>query len=218
RMDYYLAYHAIISFCVVDMSNFYLDIVKDTLYCEAPNSPLRKSVQTAMYIILDSLVRLIAPILCYTADEIWGFMPHKKTDDMRSVIFNPMPEKTGVTADEEKWAKIHAVRDDVLAALEQKRADKIIGKPLEAEVAIYTDDESLKALESDLADACIVSKAVVNIGGEGEYKGSACSVTVKKKAGEPCARCWKFDDSVGCDEKYPNLCKRCAEVIRLNFE
>ena len=217
-MDYYLAYHAIISFCVVDMSNFYLDIVKDTLYCEAPNSPLRKSVQTAMYIILDSLVRLIAPILCYTADEIWGFMPHKKTDDMRSVIFNPMPEKTGVTADEEKWAKIHAVRDDVLAALEQKRADKIIGKPLEAEVAIFTDDESLKALENDLADACIVSKAVVNIGGEGEYRGSACSVTVKKKAGEPCARCWKFDDSVGCDEKYPNLCKRCAEVIRLNFE
>jgi len=216
--DYYLAYHALISFCVVDMSNFYLDIVKDTLYCEAADSPARKSVQTAMYVILDSLVRLIAPILCYTADEIWQFMPHKKDDDLRSVIFNQMPEKTGVTANEEKWAKIHAVRDDVLAALELKRADKVIGKSLEAMVEIFTNDESVKALESDLADACIVSGVKVNTSGEGEYNGAVCSVTVTKKSGCACERCWKFDDTVGLDSKYPNLCKRCADVIRTHFE
>ena len=105
-MDYYLAYHALISFCVVDMSNFYLDVVKDTPYCDAKNSLSRKSVQTTMYIILDALVRLVAPILCFTADEIWSYMPHKKEDDVRSVIFNPMPEKTGVVCDEEKWKKI----------------------------------------------------------------------------------------------------------------
>ena len=216
-MDYYLAYHALISFCVVDMSNFYLDIVKDVLYCEAKNSPARKSVQTTMYVILDAIVRLVAPILTFTADEIWGFMPHKKEDDLRGVPFNQMPEKTGVKADEEKWAKIKAVRDDVLNALEQKRAEKVIGKSLEAEVTIYTNDESLKGMEADLAEACIVSKVNVSTEGEGENKGAVCSVTAVKKAGEPCARCWKADDTVGCDSEYPALCKRCAEVIRLNF-
>lgn len=217
-MDYYLAYHALIGFCVVDMSNFYLDIIKDVLYCEAKNSPARKSAQTAMYTILDALVRLSAPILCYTADEIWSFMPHKKDDDKRSVIFNQMPAKTGVKADEEKWAKIHAIRDDVLSALELKRNEKVIGKSLEAMVEIFTADEGVKSLESELADACIVSGVKVNTVGEGEYKGSACSVTVTKKPGCACERCWKFDDSVGSDAKYPNLCKRCADVIKLNFE
>ncbi|MCH5203562.1 MAG: isoleucine--tRNA ligase [Oscillospiraceae bacterium] len=216
-MDYYLAYHALISFCVVDMSNFYLDIVKDVLYCDAKDSPARRSVQTAMYVILDALVRLVAPILTFTADEIWSFMPHRKEDDLRAVAFNQMPEKTGVKADEEKWAKIKAVRDDVLNALELKRADKVIGKSLEAEVTVYTSDESLKTMEADLAEACIVSKVNVMTSGEGENKGSVCSVTAVKKAGEACARCWKADDTVGSDSEYPQLCKRCAEVIRLNF-
>lgn len=218
--DYYLAYHAIISFCVVDMSNFYLDIVKDTLYCSAKNSPERKAVQTTMYIILDALVRMIAPILSFTADEIWQFMPHKSTDDMRSVVFNSMPEKTGVVLDdkfEEKWAKIHAVREDVLVALEQKRAEKVIGKPLEAVVDIYTDDESLSALESDLATACIVSGVKVHIGGEGEYKGSTVSVSVSHASGECCERCWAYADSVGSVAEYPHLCRRCAEVVKLNL-
>lgn len=217
-MDYYLAYHALISFCVVDMSNFYLDVVKDTLYCDGKKSLARKSVQTTMYIILDSLVRLVAPILSFTADEIWSYMPHRKNDDLRGVVFNQMPEKTGAVCDEEKWSKVHAIRDDVLAALEEKRAEKLIGKPLEAEVTVFTDDESVKAFENELADACIVSKVIVNIGGEGSYKGSVCSVTVAKKSGEACPRCWKFDDTVGLNSKYPTLCKRCADVVTLEFE
>ncbi len=216
-MDYYLAYHALISFCVVDMSNFYLDIVKDTLYCDAKDSPSRRSVQTAMFIILDSLVRLVAPILCYTADEIWSFMPHRNGDDLRSVVFNQMPERTGVTADEAKWEKVHAVRNDVLAALELKRSEKVIGKSLEAKVEIFTDDKEIAALESELAEACIVSEVSVKQG-EGEYKGSTVSVTVTKMDGKACARCWAFAKTVGADSKYPDLCKRCADVVRLNFE
>ncbi len=219
-MDYYLAYHAIISFCVVDMSNFYLDIVKDTLYCSAADAPERKAVQTAMYIILDALVRMIAPILSFTADEIWQFMPHKSSDDMRSVMFNLMPEKTGVELDgkfEEKWARIHAVRDDVLAALELKRAEKVIGKPLDAAVDIYTNDEELVGLESDLATACIVSKVKVHVGGEGEYKGGTVSVSVSHAQGESCERCWAYADSVGSVAEYPHLCRRCAEVVKLNL-
>ncbi len=219
-MDYYLAYHAIISFCVVDMSNFYLDIVKDTLYCSAADAPERKAVQTAMYIILDALVRMIAPILSFTADEIWQFMPHKSSDDMRSVMFNLMPEKTGVELDgkfEEKWARIHAVRDDVLAALELKRAEKVIGKPLDAAVDIYTNDEKLVGLESDLATACIVSKVKVHVGGDGEYKGGTVSVSVSHAQGESCGRCWAYADSVGSVAEYPHLCRRCAEVVKLNL-
>ncbi len=219
-MDYYLAYHAIISFCVVDMSNFYLDIVKDTLYCSAANAPERKAVQTTMYIILDALVRMIAPILSFTADEIWQYMPHKSGDDMRSAVFNLMPEKTGVELDgkfEEKWSRIHAVRDDVLAALELKRAEKVIGKPLDAAVDIYTDDASLVEMQSDLATACIVSKVKVHVGGEGEYKGSTVSVSVSHAEGECCERCWAYADSVGSKAAYPRLCKRCAEVVKLNL-
>lgn len=221
-MDYYLAYHAINSFCVVDMSNFYLDIVKDTLYCEEENSPKRKAVQTTMYIILDALVRLVAPILCFTADEIWQYMPHKKGDDLRSVIFNQMPEKTGVVIDEkfeQKWALIHSVRDDVLAALEQKRAEKVIGKPLEAMVELYTADPAVAALESDLADACIVSGVKVHAEGKGEFEGSTegLSVTVTRKGGTGCARCWKYDDTVGSDAQYPTLCARCAAVAKLTL-
>ena len=221
-MDYYLAYHVINSFCVVDMSNFYLDIVKDTLYCAGKNSPERKSVQSAMYLILDALVRLVAPILSFTADEIWQYMPHKECDDLRSVIFNQMPEKTGVTVDaafEEKWNRIHAIRDDVLVALEQKRADKVIGKSLEAMVDIYTSDPAVVALEGDLADACIVSGVKVHTEGEGEYKGSAegVSITVTRKGGEGCQRCWKYDDTVGSDAEYPHICARCAAVVRLNL-
>ncbi len=219
-MDYYLAYHAIISFCVVDMSNFYLDIVKDTLYCSAANAPERKTVQTTMYIILDALVRMIAPILSFTADEIWQYMPHKSGDDMRSAVFNLMPEKTGVELDgkfEEKWSRIHAVRDDVLAALELKRAEKVIGKPLDAAVDIYTDDAGLVEMQSDLATACIVSKVKVHVGGEGEYKGSTVSVSVSHAEGECCERCWAYADSVGSIAAYPRLCKRCAEVVKLNL-
>lgn len=221
-MDYYLAYHAINSFCVVDMSNFYLDIVKDTLYCEAENSPKRKAVQTTMYIILDALVRLVAPILCFTADEIWQFMPHKSGDDLRSVIFNQMPEKTGVVVDEkfeQKWNTIHAVRDDVLTALEQKRAEKVIGKPLEAMVELFTDNEEVAKLESELADACIVSGVKVNTSGEGEFKGGmqGLSVTVTRKGGNSCARCWKYDDTVGSVGEYPTLCARCAAVAKLTL-
>lgn len=219
-MDYYLAYHAIIGFCVVDMSNFYLDIVKDTLYCSAANAPERKAVQTTMYIILDALVRMIAPILSFTADEIWQFMPHRSSDDLRSAVFNPMPEKTGVELDgrfEEKWAKIHAVRDDVLAALELKRAEKVIGKPLDAAVDIYTDDEGLVGLQSDLATACIVSSVRVHVGGEGEYKGGTVSVSVSHAEGEACERCWAYADSVGSVAEYPRLCRRCAEVVKLNL-
>ena len=222
--DFYLAYHAIHSFCVVDMSNFYLDIVKDTLYCSAEKAEERRAVQTTMYIILDSLVRLVAPILTFTSDEIWKYMPHKSTDDLRGVPFNQMPEKTGVVISAEfeaKWNKIHAVRDDVLKALEEKRTAGVIGKSLDAGVTIYAEGADFEQLSSypELAQAFSVSYVNVKNGADGEFKGAVegVSVTVEKAAGEMCERCWSHAPSVGSDAQYPHLCARCAAVMKLDL-
>lgn len=213
-MDYYHAYHAINSFCVVDMSNFYLDIIKDRLYCEKEDGEIRRASQTAMYVILSGLTRLIAPILTFTADEIWQQLPKMKGDDARNVVFNQMPEKTGVCIDTAKWDKIHAVRDDVLTALEKKRNEKVIGKSLEAKVILNTK-EDMSDVISELAAAFIVSQVEVSAEGEGEFKGNreGLSITVVKADGKKCERCWTYSDYVGRDAIHPELCKRCAEVI-----
>lgn len=217
--DFYLAYHAIHSFCVVDMSNFYLDIVKDTLYCDAEKSEERKAVQTTMYIILDSLVRLIAPILTFTADEIWQFMPHKSTDDLRGVPFNDMAEKTGVTVDaafEAKWSKIHAIRDDALKALEEKRTAGVIGKALEAGIKLYADEKTVAELSAYNELAAVFGVSYVDVAvGEGEFKGAVegVSLTVEKAEGAMCDRCWTHNRTVGTVAGHDNLCARCAAVI-----
>ncbi|MCL1788963.1 MAG: isoleucine--tRNA ligase [Oscillospiraceae bacterium] len=206
KMDFYLAYHALKHFCVVDMSNFYLDIVKDRLYCEGEKSEQRRSAQTAMYTILSGLTRLIAPILCFTADEIWDELPRKSTDDKTGVIFNAMPEKSGVVASDEftqKWEKIRAVRNDVLAALEIKRNEKIIGKSLEAKVTLYTN-EDLTEILPELAAACIVSRVEV-------LKSDTEKITVEKADGEKCERCWIYSTNMN-----ESLCERCSRVVTEN--
>ncbi len=212
-MDYYHAYHAINSFCVVDMSNFYLDILKDRLYCEKEDGESRRAAQTAMYIILSGLTRLIAPILSFTADEIWQELPTKAGDDKRHVVFNKMPEATGISVDTAKWDKIHAIRDDVLVALEKKRNEKVIGKSLEAKVILHSK-EDLSDILPELDKAFIVSQVEL-ADGEGEFKGNyeGLSVTVEKATGEKCARCWTYSDTVGKSEAHADLCARCASVI-----
>lgn len=215
-MDYYHAYHAINSFCVVDMSNFYLDIIKDRLYCEAAEGEDRRAAQTAMYIILSGLTRLIAPIITFTADEIWKELPKKNGDDERNVVFNRMPETTGISVDTAKWDKIHAIRDDVLVALEQKRNEKVIGKSLEAKVILHTNDDLTDILPV-LNKAFIVSQVEL-AGGEGEFCGNVegLTITVVKADGEKCARCWTYSDTVGKNAEHPELCERCARVLSEN--
>ena len=212
KFDYYHAYHAINNFCVVDMSNFYLDIIKDRLYCEKKDGELRRSAQTAIFTILHGLTKLIAPILCYTSEEIWSMLPHFATDKTESVIFNQMPLKTGVSVGEEftaKWEKIRAVRDLALTALEQKRAEKIIGKSLEAKIIISgAESSALTAYANEIATACIVSQV------EFKQGGGALEVTVEKADGEKCARCWIYSESVGKDEEHLELCERCSRVVK----
>ncbi len=214
--DYHVIYHSIRNFCVVDMSNFYLDILKDRLYTEKADSALRRSAQTAMYKILSTLVRLMAPILAYTSEEIWGFMPHIEGDKEANILFNLMPEPDVRYEDDAlmaKWKTIANVRGDVLKALEIARNDKMIGKSLEASVKIFADGETFDLLneyKDILAEVFITSGAVVENGGEGSFKGEFVSVTVEKAVGEKCERCWTYSESVGED----CLCSRCRKNLQ----
>ena len=222
--EFHVVLHAIHNFCVVDMSNFYLDVIKDRLYCEDKSSLLRRSAQTVMYEILDALVRMISPILCFTADEIWKAMPHRESDDPTNVALNSMPEVNpawafdDMTAD--KWNKLSALHDDVNKAMEEPRKNKVIGKPLEAWVTVYAEGELAEFLRSipaeELAALCIVSKLrVIEGAGEGMSGENleGIKIAIERATGDKCERCWMYVDSIGQNSKHPTLCARCAEVV-----
>ena len=148
---------------MVELSSFYLDILKDRLYCEEKNGLRRRSAQSALFLILDALAKVFAPILAFTCDEIWQSMPHRSSDDGRNVLLNQMPEGFEAYALDdaamEKWNTIMKLRQDVNGVLEKARADKRIGKALEAHVTLQTEDAALKAACEgvNLAEICIVS-------------------------------------------------------------
>lgn len=220
--DFYIATQAVHKFCVVDMSNFYLDVIKDRLYADKADGQSRRAAQTAIYMILDAMTRMIAPILAYTSDEIWSFMPHSDKEDASCVLYNEMPEPTGVQVDDafiSRWDRIHALRDDVQKALELARKEKKIGKSLEAKVELYCQGELydfVKTVEQDLKTVFIVSEVEALNAGEGDYQGETegFSVSVKHAHGEKCVRCWVYSDTVGQDAEHPQLCHRCASVVK----
>ena len=205
--------HAINDFCVVEMSNFYLDIIKDRLYCDETDGEKRRSAQTALFLILDTMTKIMAPILCFTCDEIWQVMPHRSGDDGRNVVFNEMNQPfAGYALDEAamaRWDRLIVVRDAVNGALEAARAEKKIGKALEAKVKLTVPAEDAFLAEMDaetLADLLIVSQAEASVGG-------GLSVSVEGAEGAKCERCWKQSPAVGSDPAHPTLCPRCAGVI-----
>lgn len=221
--EYHIVYHAIRNFCVVDMSNFYLDVIKDTLYCDSRDGLRRRSAQTAMFLILDAMVRMLAPILCFTSDEIWHAMPHRSNDDAENVMFNSMVDAYDEYALDENTmydlGTLVALRDDVNLVLEEARNAKLIGKPLEAAVTLYCDDKAYAALSDKLEllkTMFIVSDVVIKKGSEGKpcehFKGA--DVTVEVAGGNKCERCWCFSAEVGKDAEHPTLCARCASVVK----
>ena len=212
--DFSRAYHALYNFCVIDMSNFYMDVIKDRLYCADDHA--RRCAQTALYRILVDFTKLLAPILCFTSQEIWSYIP--KLDGMKDyVVFEQMPEAKAAAdeAFEVKWDRIMAIRDDVKKVLEQARADKVIGSALEAGLTLYCSKEVydfLNAIPMDeLADLFIVSHVDL-VEGEGGVKGlvEGLGVSAAHAAGNKCLRCWKYETTVGED----GLCPRCAKVLK----
>lgn len=213
--DFHIAFHAIHNFCVIDMSNFYLDIIKDRLYCEKENSELRRAAQTTMYRILSSVARLAAPIISFTAEEIWQFMPHASSDDTDSIFLNQMPEKSGITFTDEfisKWEFIYNVRETVNKLLEEKRNEKVIGKSLEAKIIAHCNEPVYKKfcnMADQLKKVLIVSDFTVEKTDSDELK-----FEVVKAEGEKCDRCWCYSTTVGQDSEHPTLCARCANSIK----
>ncbi len=219
--DFNTVTHAVNDFCVVDMSNFYLDIIKDRLYCEARDGLRRRSAQTALFLILDTMTRIMAPILAYTADEIWQAMPHRAGDDPRNVVFNDMhaPFADYALSAEEmaRWDKLIALRTDVNAVLEEKRAAKTIGKSLEARVTLTPDADAkadLAALSGlDLAELFIVSAVeITDAPGPDARPGvnfPHIAVAADAAPGVKCPRCWVHSTAADAD----GLCPRCAKVV-----
>ena len=212
--EFHVVSHMVNDFCVVDLSSFYFDIIKDRLYCGEENSPERRSAQSAVWMILDAMTRLFAPILAFTCDEVWLAMPHRAGDDARNVLLNQMvqPYAAYALSEEEmgKWARLAALRTAVNGALEQARADKTIGKSLEAEVdlTVTAEDAFLTDMDAaDLADLLIVSQVRVEVGAE-------LTVAVRPANGAKCLRCWKVLPTVGSDAGHPDLCPRCAAVVK----
>lgn len=214
KFDFHIVYSTMRDFCTIDLSNFYLDILKDRLYVEKADSESRRAAQTVIYNILRTMTLYLAPVISFTAEEIWGYMPRSEKDEAESVFFNKLPEKSGVSADEEfmeKWEKIDELRDIVNKALEEARGQKLIGKSLEAKVTLNCGRdwyEFAKSVENDLVAAFIVSAVSVE---KSEFDG--VDVKVEVAPGEKCERCWTHSDTVGKCAEHPTLCARCAEIV-----
>jgi len=214
HFDFHQVYAAIHNFCVVDMSNFYFDVLKDRLYTEKKDGKLRRAAQTAIYTILDAMARMIAPILAYTSDEIWQFMPHDSSANAENVMFNDMPELTGVELDDSfisMWDRIHETRDIVKKAIEPEIKAKKIRTSLEAKITLKCTGEQydfLKDAEKELASSFIVSQVdIVNEAAD------ELEVTVSAAEGEKCERCWIYSKTVGQHPVHKTLCARCAAVL-----
>ena len=218
--------HAINDFCVVDLSNFYLDIIKDRLYCDEKDGVSRRSAQTTLYLILDTMTKIFAPILCFTCDEIWLAMQHRTGDDERNVVFNemnkPFAEYGLSDAAMLRWSVLSQLRTGVNAALESARAEKKIGKSLEACVTLVTDKpivesnlaETQNRFGSQWADLFLVSTVEVSDSAELYAQGAetpieGVHVLVREAEGVKCPRCWKHTHSTHAD----GLCPRCAAVV-----
>jgi len=220
--EFHVIYHRLYNYCTVDLSSFYLDILKDRLYTSPPASEERRSAQTAMYRILDAMARIMAPIMPFTAEEIWKHMPAVK-DKAGSIHLAAFPDPDPALKDEglaAKWETLIRVRGEVTKALEKARADKVIGHSLDSAVTVGLSDELAGVMadfEEDLRAILIVSRAIMTQGEiPGAYLGQETDgvwVKVEPAGGEKCQRCWVYDDSVGTVDGHPTICDRCAGAL-----
>ena len=221
--EYHLIYHALHNYCTLDLSAFYLDILKDRLYTSPPKSDARKSAQTVMYFLLDSLARIMAPLLPFTAEEIWEYMP-AHSEKTSSVHIASLPEVSSQWKDEDlsqKWETILNVRAEATKALEEARAAKQIGHPLDAAVTISAKEglyDLLQPYAEDLRFIFIVSSVSLlkdeKLDGSFESeKLEGLSIKIDAASGKKCERCWIHELSVGSDNEHPTICERCQNAL-----
>jgi len=214
--EFQAVYHMLSNFASVTLSARYFDIIKDRLYTAAPKSHARRSAQTALHKITDALARLLAPILVFTADEIWENLPQTVESEAvkASVHLALFPQAKGGRDAElaTRWAELFSIRDMVLAVLEQQRAQKVIGSSLEARVNIKASGEAYELLQRYLGELrylFIVSQVNVEQG----QSDADVEVSVEHAEGEKCERCWNYSTRVGESARYPTACERCVEAL-----
>ncbi|HYG99239.1 MAG TPA: isoleucine--tRNA ligase [Terriglobales bacterium] len=222
-IEFHKIYQRMIQFCVVDLSAIYFDVLKDRLYTFAPNDAARRSAQTAIWKIGEALVRLLAPMMSFTADEVWRYLPHVQSREV-SVHLAQFPDPANLAGDlaaetKADWQALLTVRPDVLKALEEARQGKVIGSGLEAAISITASEplySVLKRNESELRALFIVSgvelaaAAAENSGNES----TGIRVQVSRASGEKCERCWNYSKHVGEDINYPTVCERCSPALK----
>jgi isoleucyl-tRNA synthetase len=220
--DFHRVYHAIHDFCVVDLSAFYFDVLKDRLYTKAPKSKSRRSAQNAVWKITSALVRLAAPILAFTTEEIWKFLPKTKSDP-ESVHMAEFPEATALQTGMEpkpiaEWERLHKFRSDVLQDLERARSQKSINASLEAKVRLRSRGPLLELLQKrarDLPGLFIVSQ-VETLPFDDPVQTDdpeAFHIEIVRAGGTKCERCWNYSTHVGENKRYPTICERCTEAL-----
>jgi isoleucyl-tRNA synthetase len=210
--EFHKIYHSAYAFCTVDLSSIYFDVLKDRLYTSATKSKARRSAQTALYRLLDALVRLLAPLMSFTAEEAWVHMG--RPDSVHMALFPELHDLTGGIGAEAReraanWDRLIEVRDGVLKSLESARNEKLIGAPLEARVRLSANGDLYPLLQqyaAELPGLFIVSQ--VDLDGTGEF-----GVKVERAAGTKCERCWKYTHDVGSDPHFPTICASCASAV-----
>jgi isoleucyl-tRNA synthetase len=213
RFEFHRIYHAVNEFAIADLSAFYLDVLKDRMYTFAPSSKARRSAQTVLWKIAEALVRLLAPILSFTADEVWEFLPvvEGREASVHLALF-PKPEEiyaedpTPLLAE---WKQIFEVRDAAMLVLEEARKEKRIGKGLEAELEIQVSGELLELLRSHATGL----KEILNVSKVEVLDGPSLSVAALPASGSKCARCWNFMPVVAPYGVWNDVCTRCSEAL-----
>ena len=206
--DFHVVYNEVHKFASSELSSKYLDVVKDALYTLKPEDNTRRAIQSTMYDVLNIIVKLISPVLCFTAEEIWSYMNHDSKNNEPSVLLTNMPVADDKYNDEElvqKWDKIYEIREELLGEIEKARAEKKVGHPLDAKVTITTKgkDYEFKSQIVDVLEMILIVSKVEVI--EGDEK----KVEVDKAPGYKCARCWKYDEDIGRDKHNPDICPKC---------
>ena len=213
RFEFHRVYHLVNAFCAVELSSFYVDVMKDLLYTLAPSSVQRRSAQTAMHEVAATLARLIAPVMPFTADEVWSFLPGRETESVHLAAFPAVDVKLRDEALDARWQKLMEVRGAAALELEKMRQSGAIGKSLEAQVTIAPESEETgKLLErfGPLLETVLIVSAVRLAA----PTGGATQVSVGRADGAKCVRCWRWTTDVGADTAHPQLCGRCAETVK----
>ncbi len=221
---FHKAYQRLKDFCIVDLSAIYFDVLKDRLYTSAPKSMARRAAQTALFRLGDALVRLMAPTMCFTADEVWEFLPKAEGSpaSVHLTLFPEPHELTGPLPDgfdsaglESEWSSLLGVRDEALKVLEAARTEKKIGTGLEAQLRLSAPEPLYSLLHrhrDQLRYLFIVSDVILEKSSAANGDGGLL-ITMSKAPGAKCERCWNYSTHVGEDKSYPTVCERCSAVL-----